>query len=81
MNKGHDYALGDRVYYLYTDAAGNSIKFAAVVIGLEPEGVAIRVGRYDPHRMAVTTFESVVCASSLQARSLRCSYEDELRKA
>ena len=68
----------DMVYYLYTDKNGVQIKFAAIVIALQADGVLIRVGRYDVHTQEVSTFESVVAASSLRPRSVPCSYEDEL---
>lgn len=71
---------GDMVYYLYTDKNGVPIKFAAIVIGLDDNGIAIRVGRYDVHSKEVSTFESVVSETSLQPRTLPCSYEDELQK-
>jgi len=67
------------VYYLYTDKNGVQIKFAAVVTGIQDNGIAIRVGRYDVHSKEVSTFESVVSESSLQARTVPCSYEDELQ--
>jgi hypothetical protein len=70
---------GDMVYYLYTDKNGVPIKFAAVVIGLDDDGITVRVGRFDVHRKEVSTFESVVSPSSLQPRSVPCSYEDELQ--
>ena len=69
---------GDKVYYLYTGKDGTPIKFAAVVLSLEDDGIAIRVGRYDVHTREVSTFESVVSETSLQARTVPCSYEDEL---
>lgn len=72
---------GDMVYYLYTDKNGTQIKVAAIVTGLEADGISIRAGRYDVHSKQVSTFESVVAESSLQARSVRCSYENELRNA
>lgn len=71
---------GDRVYYLYTDKNGTPIKFAAIVLGLEADGILIRVGRYDVHRKEVSTFESVVSEASLQRRSVPCSYEDDLQE-
>jgi hypothetical protein len=71
---------GDKVYYLYTDKNGVPIKFAAIIIGLEDNGIAIRVGRYDVHSKEVSTFESVVSETSLQPRTVPCSYEDELHK-
>jgi len=70
---------GDKVYYLYTDKNGTPVKFAAIVLGLEDDGIAIRVGRYDVHSKEISTFESVVSAGSLQPRSVPCSYEDELQ--
>jgi hypothetical protein len=70
---------GDMVYYLYTDKNGVPIKFAAVVIGLDDDGISVRVGRFDVHRKEVSTFESIVSESSLQARTVPCSYEDELQ--
>ena len=69
----------DKVYYLYTDKNGVPIKFAAVITGIQDDGIAIRVGRYDVHSKEVSTFESVVSESSLQARTVPCSYEDELQ--
>ena len=71
---------GDMVYYLYTDKNGVQIKFAAIIIGLDDNGIAIRVGRYDVHSKEVSTFESVVSAAAVQPRSVPCSYEDELHK-
>ena len=71
--------IDDKVYYLYTDKNGTPIKFAAVVLGLESDGVLIRVGRYDVHSKEVSTFESVVSESALQPRSVPCSYEGELQ--
>ena len=72
---------GDRVYYLYTGKNGTPIKFAAVVLGSDDDGVSIRVGRYDVLSKEVATFESVVSPSSLQPRSIPCAYEDELQQA
>jgi len=72
---------GDMVYYLYTDRNGTRIKFAAIIIGLVDEGIAIRVGRYDVHSKQISTFESVVSEASLEPRTVPCSYEDELRLA
>ncbi len=66
------------MYYLYTDKNGTPIKFAAIVLGLEAEGILIRVGKYDVHTKEIKTFESVVNETSLQPRSVPCSYEDEL---
>jgi hypothetical protein len=71
---------GDMVYYLYTDKNGVPIKFAAIVIGLDDNGIAIRVGRYDVHSKEVSTFESVVAEASVQPRTVPCSYEDQLQK-
>ena len=71
---------GDKVYYLYTDKNGVPIKFAAIVIGVDDDGIAIRVGRYDVHSKEVSTFESIVSEASVQPRSVPCSYEDELQK-
>ena len=71
---------GDMVYYLYTDKNGVPIKFAAIVIGLDDNGIAIRVGRYDVHSKEVSTFESVVSETSVQPRTVPCSYEDQLQK-
>lgn len=69
----------DMVYYLYTDKHGVPLKLPAVVIGVDDDGIAIRVGRYDVHSKEVSTFESVVATESLQPRSVPCSYEDDLR--
>ena len=71
---------GDRVYYLYTGKDGTPIKFAAVVLGVEADGINIRVGRYDVNTREIKTFESVVAESLLQPRSVPCSYEDELNR-
>ena len=70
---------GDKVYYLYTDKNGTPIKFAAIVLGLEDDGIVVRVGRFDVHSKEISTFESVVSEGSLQPRSVPCSYEDELQ--
>ena len=69
---------GDKVYYLYTDKNGVPIKFAAIIIRLDDDGIVVRVGRYDVHSKEVSTFESTVSAASLQPRAVPCSYEDEL---
>lgn len=69
---------GDKVYYLYTDKHGVPVKFAAIVLALQDDGILIRVGRYDVHTREVSSFESVVAAMTLQPRSVPCSYEDEL---
>jgi hypothetical protein len=69
---------GDRVYYLYTDKNGVQIKFAAIILAQQADGVLIRVGRYDVHTRNVSTFESVVATATLRPRSVPCSYEDEL---
>lgn len=66
------------MYYLYTDKNGTPIKFAAIVLSLESDGILIRVGRYDVHSKEVKTFESVVPVNALQPRSIPCSYEAEL---
>ena len=57
----------------------SEIKFAALVLGLGADGIAIRIGRYDVHSKQVSTFESVVPKASLQPRSIPCSYEDDLQ--
>jgi len=69
----------DMVYYLYTNKNGTPIKFAAIVLGLETDGLLIRVGRYDVHSKKVSTFEAVVAEAALQPRSVPCSYEGELQ--
>ncbi len=69
---------GDRVYYLYTDKNNVQIKFAAIVLAQQADGILIRVGRYDVHTRNISTFESVVTAATLRPRSVPCSYEDEL---
>ena len=66
------------MYYLYTDKNGVTIKYAAIVLGLQADGILIRVGRYDVHTREVSSFESVVPAVKLQPRSVPCSYEEEL---
>ena len=60
----------DMVYYLYTDKNGTPIKFAAIVLGFETDGILVRVGRYDVHSKEVSTFESVVSEAALQPRSV-----------
>ena len=70
---------GDMVYYRYTGKNGTPIKFAAIVLGLESDGVLIRVGRFDVHTGKVKTFESVVSEVAVPPRSAPCSYEDELQ--
>jgi hypothetical protein len=77
---GQSFSAGDMVYYLHTNQMGIRVKFAAVVLGLEPDGVMIRVGRYDVHSKEVSSFESTVAAISLQARTVPCSFEDDLVK-
>ncbi|MDJ0779973.1 MAG: hypothetical protein QNJ85_19045 [Gammaproteobacteria bacterium] len=69
---------GDRVYYLYPAKDGTTIKFAAVVLGLEDDGILIRVGRFDVHKQELSTFESTVAEQSLEPRQVPCSFEDEL---
>lgn len=69
---------GDMVYYLYTGNDGTPIKFAAIVLALEEDGILIRVGKFNVHTQEVKTFESVVAEGQLQARAVPCSYEDEL---
>lgn len=69
---------GDRVYYLYTGKDGTPIKFPAIVLGVDDDGLLIRVGRFDVHKKEVKTFESVVAETLLQPRSVPCSFEDEL---
>ena len=71
----------DMVYYLHTDKQGVPIKFAAIVLSIEVEGIKIRVARYDVHSKEISTFESIVSSESLQPRSVPCSYEDELTKS
>ena len=70
---------GDKVYYLYTDKSGTPIKIAGIVLGLDPEGVKIRIGRYDTQTNKVNTLDSVVPESTLQARSVPWTFEDELQ--
>lgn len=69
---------GDMVYYLYTGKDGTPIKFAAVVLALESDGILIRVGKFDVSTQEVKTFESVVAETSLETRSVPCSYEEQL---
>ncbi len=69
---------GDRVYYLYTGKDGTPIKFPAIVLDIEHDGVMIRVGRFDVHKQEVSTFESVVPQDLLAPRAVACSFEDEL---
>jgi hypothetical protein len=69
---------GDMVYYLYTGNDGTPIKFAAIVLALEEDGILIRVGKFNVHTQEVKTFESVVAENLLQPRAVPCSYEAEL---
>lgn len=66
------------MYYLYTGKDGTPIKYAAIVLALEDEGILIRVGKYDVQTQEIKTLESVVAESALQPRSIPCSYEAEL---
>jgi hypothetical protein len=68
---------GDMVYYLYTGKDGTPIKFAAVVLALESDGILIRVGKFDVSTQEVKTFESVVAETSLESRSVRGQYSKE----
>ncbi len=70
--------VGDRVYYLYTGKLGTEVKFAAVVLGIEADGVLIRVGRYDVETREIKTFDSTVAADTLEPRSVPCAFEDAL---
>jgi len=74
----HNFCAGDMIYYLHTNQRGTRVKFAAVVVGLGHDGVTIRVGRYDVHSKEVSCIESTVAATSLQARTVPCSFEHEL---
>lgn len=47
---------GDKLYYLHTDKNGTPIKFAAVLLALESDGILIRVGHYDAHTNEVKIF-------------------------
>ena len=49
-----------------------------MVLGLEDDGVLIRVGRFDVHKQELSTFESTVSEQSLEPRQVPCSFEDEL---
>ena len=70
---------GDMVYYLYTDKNGTPIKIAGVILGVEADGVLIRIGRYDVQTNKVNTLESTVPESTLKPRSVPWTFEDELR--
>lgn len=67
------------VYYLHTNQAGNKTKFAALVIGVEDDGIFIRVGRLDVDLQEIKTFESTVSAESLVPRNAPCSFESDLQ--
>lgn len=69
---------GDKVYYLHTNQLGNEIKYAALVIAIEDDGVFIRVGRLDVDLQEIKTFESVVSADLLIPRKAPCSFESDL---
>jgi len=66
------------IYYLHTNQRGTRVKFAAVVVGLAQDGVMIRVGRYDVHSKEVSCLQATVAATSLQVRTVPCSFEHEL---
>jgi hypothetical protein len=66
------------VYYLYTDKYDKEIKFVALVIAVEAEGIHIRVGRFDVLSSKFETFESTVAADKLLPRLVPCSFESEL---
>ncbi len=70
--------VGDRVYYLYTGKLGTEVKFAAVVLGIDTDGVLVRVGRYDAETREIRTFDATVAADTLEPRSVPCSFEDAL---
>ncbi len=70
---------GDKVYYLYTDRNGTPIKVAGVVLGIEDDGVLIRIGRYDVQTNKVNTLDSVVAESTLKPRSVPWTFEDDLQ--
>ena len=67
------------MYYLYTDKKGIPIKVAGVVLGIEADGVLIRIGRYDVQTNKVNTLDSVVPESTLEPRSVPWTFEDELQ--
>ena len=67
------------MYYLYTDKKGTPVKIVGVVLGLEPDGVLIRIGRYDVQTNKVNTLESVVPESTLKPRSVPWTFEDDLQ--
>ncbi len=69
---------GDMVYYLYTGKDGTPIKFPALILASENDGLRIRVGKYDVLSKDVDTFEAVVPADKLQSRNVPCAFEDEL---
>ena len=69
------------MYYLYTDKNGTPIKVVGVVLGIEADGVLIRIGRYDVQTNKVNTLESVVPESTLKPRSVPWTFEDELQAA
>ncbi len=71
--------IGDQVYYQYTDKNGTAIKSAAIVLDTRPDGVFIRVGRFDLQRSQFTSFESVVAEQTLSPRSVPCSHEEDLK--
>ena len=70
---------GDKVYYLYTGKGGTPVKVSGVVLGLEADGVLVRIGRYDVQTSKVRTHESVVPESTLTPRSVPWTFEDELQ--
>ena len=69
---------GDMVYYLYTDKYTKEIRFPALVISIEEEGIHIRVGRFDVLSNKLETFESTVPADKISCRLVPCSFESEL---
>jgi len=69
---------GDMVYYLYTDKYAKEIRFPALVVSIEEEGIHIRVGRFDVLSSKLETFESTVLANKISPRLVPCSFENEL---
>lgn len=67
------------VYYLHLNAVGTEVKFPALVLDIDDDGVLIRVGRFNPTTSDLATFESTVAKDRLLPRSTAFSFEKELK--
>ena len=70
---------GDMVYYLHLNGVGTEVKFPALVLDTNEDGVRIRVGRFNPTTSDLATFESTVTSDKLLPRATAFSFEEELK--